>query len=293
LRLPDVLTRLAALLLAGACQSSPRASASRAPAEPHRAVPVAVASSTPAPAAITSAPPAPPPLRWPPRDPGRIQSDWCTDAVSALDESACFVLPDTPTQTLLIYLHGIVPPQKDSVQKSGYQGIVARASRRAGVAALMPRGRRGLAPKGTDGWWGWPTSLEQYRRWSAALVESIVRERRALEQATGITFTRTYVAGSSSGGWFAAALALYGGLEADGYGVMSGGASWGSDALERLPKKPVYIGYGTYDTVGAGARQLAKRLESAGWPVRIEAHPVGHGAQEIYLDEAFAFWASH
>ena len=38
--------------------------------------------------------------------------------------------------------------------------------------------------------------------------------------------------------------------------------------------------------------QIAAVLEAAHWPVRVAEHPVGHGAREVYLDEAFAFWAS-
>ena len=53
------------------------------------------------------------------------------------------------------------------------------------------------------------------------------------------------------------------------------------------------MGFGTGDTVGEKARALAEVLRAAGWPVRIAAHPVGHGAREIYLDEAFAFWREH
>jgi hypothetical protein len=51
---------------------------------------------------------------------------------------------------------------------------------------------------------------------------------------------------------------------------------------------PVYIGFGTHDAVGGAARSLGARLERAGFPVKVAAHPLPHGTAEIYLDEAFA-----
>ena len=56
------------------------------------------------------------------------------------------------------------------------------------------------------------------------------------------------------------------------------------------PIAPFYIGYGTRDTVGESARLLATRLREARWPVELAAHPLPHGAAEVYLDEAIAFW---
>ncbi|WP_437276810.1 hypothetical protein WME90_36990 [Sorangium sp. So ce375] len=54
-----------------------------------------------------------------------------------------------------------------------------------------------------------------------------------------------------------------------------------------------YIGFGAQDTVGGSARAPAGLLPGAGWPVRVAEHPFGHGAKEVYLDEAFAFWREH
>jgi hypothetical protein len=36
--------------------------------------------------------------------------------------------------------------------------------------------------------------------------------------------------------------------------------------------------------------QLVAALESSGWPLRVAVHPFPHGAREIYLDEAIAYW---
>jgi predicted esterase len=209
--------------------------------------------------------------------------------VTALDDDTCYVLPDAPPRELLLYLHGIVPPQATSTQKTNVQTVVANASRRAGVAALLPRGRRGLAPKGHDGWWGWPTTAAAYATLADELVAGFVEKRRKLEALTGRPFERLYVAGSSSGAYFVTALALNRAIAADGFGAMSGGA-FRETTSRSAPVVPFYVGYGTRDTVAESASRLAKRLREEGWPVELAAHPLPHGAAEVYLDEAIAFW---
>ena len=228
-------------------------------------------------------------LRWPPPPPAGAHGDFCMPVVTALDDDTCYVLPDAPPRELLIYLHGIVPPQATSVQKTNVQTVVANASRRAGVAALLPRGRRGLAPKGHDGWWGWPTSPAAYAALASELVAGFVEKRRKLEALTGRPFEHLYVAGSSSGAYFAVALALNGGIAADGFGAMSGGA-YQKAASTSPTVVPFYVGYGTRDIVARSAQQLASRLRAEGWPVDLAAHPLPHGAAEVYLDEAIAFF---
>ena len=203
------------------------------------------------------------------------------------------MLPPAHTRTLLIYLHGIVPPERESAIKTNFETVVALASRRANVVAMLPRGKRGLAPRGHERWWGWPTTGSAYKAHAPALIQSITDKKSKLEAVLGVEFERVYVAGSSSGAYFAAALALYGGFTADGFGAMSGGAGWKTDELPRLQPKPFYVGYGKHDRVAGGARKLAELLRGAGWPVKVAEHPVGHGAKQIYLDEAFSFWREH
>lgn len=275
-----------------ACAERPQAESPSRP--PLSAKPVAVAPvAPPAPtrAQVTETTEAPP--AWPPSTPPAVETDWCTESVRALDATTCYFLPSKPTRTLLVYLHGVVPPEKTSAQKTHYQAVVARASERAGAAAVMPRGNQGLTPKGTEGWWGWPTSPGTYQRHGAELVLRIQKARRDFEQATGVRFERIYLAGSSSGAYFVATLAQRGDIEAHGFGAMSGGTRVLSPRVRELPPRPVYIGYGLYDTVGKAAKELAQVLEAAHWPVRVAEHRVGHGAKEIYLDEAFPFWAEH
>lgn len=253
-------------------------------AEPAPPATVAVAPSAPSPEAPTTG------ETWPPRPLARVETDWCIAGLESLDVTTCVVVPSSPTRTLLIYLHGIVPPGKDSPQKTNVETIVANASRRAGIVAMIPRGRKGLAPKGLSDWWGWPTGEASYRRYGTELATEISDKRARLETALGVRFDRVYLAGSSSGAYFVSMLALHGGLEVNGFGAMSGGARVLSPKLSELAPRPFYIGYGTYDTVGDGARALGKLLRASGWPVRVSEHRVGHGAKEVYLDEAFAFF---
>ena len=234
--------------------------------------------------------PTTPQVAWLHTSPPVAGSDWCIADVSSLDEDACYVLPDQPTHSLLIYLHGIVPPTKDSEQKTNVETVVAKSSRRANIAALLPRGEQGLGPRGRHDWWGWPTNQASYQAHAAAMVATIIAKRKKLESWVGLSFSRIYLAGSSSGAYFIARLALRGDLEADGYGAMSGGSVPDGIDFARLTPKPFYVGYGLYDPARRPAQALVAALRDAGWPVREAAHPVGHGAKEIYLDEAFAFF---
>jgi predicted esterase len=218
--------------------------------------------------------------------------------MTALDDDCCYVAPPGGSTTLLVYLHGIAPPTKDSVQKQTVEGAVSRAATRAGVAAIVPRGRRGIGPDGARDWWAWPTSPAAHAKLAKEIVARFVVLQRKLEERLGTKFERTYLAGSSNGAYFLSALALRGdcddlGFQVDGYGAMSGGAPGGRGAgsLAGRASRPVYVGFGTYDAeTKPGALALAAVFERARWPVRVAEHAFGHGAREVYLDEAFAFW---
>lgn len=283
------------VLVAGACRSESRAPVTDV-VPPQGAVttasaPLAAPSAAPSPAMGATSVPESEARPWPPAASGAT-SDFCIDGVSALDVASCYVLPDAPASELLVYLHGIVPPAKTSLQKTNFETVVSQASRRAGVAALMPRGRQGLAPKGHDGWWGWPTSVETYRTHASELIAEIAAKRQKLETLTGAPFTRVYLAGSSSGAYFVVALAVSGDFRADGFTAISGGALRPGHDFAKLRPTPFYVGYGTRDTVAESARALAAGLRGGGWPVVLAAHPLEHGAAEVYLDEAFAFFRS-
>ncbi|HET9960530.1 MAG TPA: hypothetical protein VFQ61_38935 [Polyangiaceae bacterium] len=234
-----------------------------------------------------------------------VSTDWCTAPVQVLDQDTCYVLPEdeqgvvqpgttskrAQVRELLIYLHGVVPPGRVSPQKTHFQEVVANAARRARIAALIPRGKRGLAPKGFAGWWGWPTSAEAYKREGAQLAAAFEAKQRMLESITGQPFERRYLGGSSAGAYFVTLLMADGAFPAQGYMALAGGAIPPGRNLRADPAS-VYVGYGKFDPVGSSSRALADFLSRAGWPVRVAVHPVPHGASEVYLDEAFAFFRS-
>jgi predicted esterase len=210
--------------------------------------------------------------------------------MTPLDEETCYVFPEVRTDELLLYLHGTIPPGKTSVQKTNLGTVLANVARQNQVAVLLPRGRRGLAAKAQKDWWGWPTSEAQYARWTPELVSSFAEKRSKLEALAETRFARFYLAGSSAGAYFAAALALKGELEADAVAAISGGAWVERNQVAKLAPTPFYVGYGRRDTVASRADALGARLLAAGWPVKVAIHPLPHGAREVYLDEALAFF---
>ena len=229
------------------------------------------------------------------------RSDWCAEGVEALDAETCFVLPALAAgkpRRLLLYLHGVVPPRPTSPQKENLMRTVKRACERAGAAALIPRGLLGVGPRSAPGYWAWPTGAKGYPEHMPSLVARFADAKLRLEARAGAPFERVYVAGSSNGAYFVSALALRGDLHAkgfpvDGFGAMSGGSSGGRTpaALEGKRAVPFYVGFGSHDPDSkALGVALGRLLAAAKWPVKVSEHPLGHGAREVYLDEAFALW---
>lgn len=224
-----------------------------------------------------------------------VKTDWCTAGLVGLDEETCYLPPrsrDARPKRLLVYLHGIIPPKHvGAVQKENVMSVVKNAAERAGAAAIVPRGIQGVGPIGSKDWWAWPTSPEAHAQHGAALVARITGAKNKLEDALGAPFAKTYLAGSSNGAYFAVNIALRGEIDVDGLGAMSGGAP---TAITRNKPLAVYVGYGKYDEPSKnGGRALAKAAEALrdqGWKTKVAEHPFPHGAREVYVDEAFAFW---
>ncbi len=292
------------ILLASACRAPPDAPPIPPPASPSPASVTSASTATATdPAPSTRAAPEPSegaPLRE------KVASDWCIDGLETLDADTCYFLPPAhPHTALLIYLHGIVPPLARSPQKETVESTVRNAAARAGYAAMIPRGRRGIGPGTSKDWYAWPTTAADYAKYAQALVISWKEKRDALAAIAGAPFARTYLAGSSNGAYFLTALAFHsaargadrqatlgGVLGVDGFGAMSGGsaAGWTPAQLGVAAKSPFYVGYGAYDETNTGPKALGALLVATGWPHQIAVHPVAHGAKEVYLDEAFAFW---
>jgi predicted esterase len=287
---------LAALLLAGCVRAEP---ALVAVGEAGQGRPASLPEVEPT---LPPAPPAAPPRAaprtpWPPAPPG-VKTAFCLEGVlDALTDDACYFLPERPSRDLLIYLPGLMPPNADSPENRMVETVVANAARRAGIAALVPRGitRAELsAPErdamGMGHYFSWPTGDTGYSKHARRLVERILARKKELEAFAGAPFERVFLGGSSAGGYFVSHLALRGDFPADGYAVISGGSGRPAPRLADLPKRPLYVGYGDGDIVGPKAEQVAVQARRAGWPVRVSMHHTGHGSREFYLDEAFALF---
>jgi predicted esterase len=214
-----------------------------------------------------------------------------------LDEETCYVLPapDAPSaRSLVIYLPGIVPPVTPNPQLENVDRIVHDVALARGFTALIPRGRRGIGPPHAKDYYAWPTNAADYAAYAPTMITHWLDAKQTLERALGRPFEHLYVAGSSSGAWFVVALAFRGALPADGWAAISGGSpgTWTSRDLATRTPKPFYVGFGESDpSAAAGARALVAVLRAAKWPVEAQAHPFGHGARAVYLEEAFATWA--
>jgi hypothetical protein len=222
----------------------------------------------------------------------KLDTEWCTEGFDALDESTCYLVPDGAKRTLLIYLHGVLAPTGGTQRV--VQGVVARAARKHGVVALMPRGRRGIGPAKTRDWYAWPTTADAYTRHTPMMIASWLaakspRSARIETKYAPFDEPARYV--RSNGAYFVSILALRGDFAADGFGAMSGGMR-GGRTKSALPaaRPPFYVGYGLQDDAKDDPMSLASFLADAGWRTMARAHPVGHGARDVYLDEAIPFW---
>jgi predicted esterase len=231
----------------------------------------------------------------PPRVLPNVATEWCLGQWRGLDDATCYLVPDLDAgvgedpDELLIYLSGIVPPGGVSEPKQHVERVLSNVVHRDKVVAMLPRGRIGLGPKDAKDWWAWPTSGADYAKYASAIIEEWNAERKKLEAALGHGFRRVYLAGSSSGAYFLALIAFAGGADFDGYAAASGGAP-GPGPSPQAVKKPFYVGYGLGDPTNDHPKALVDVLKAANWPMKVSAIQTGHGAREVYLDEALAFW---
>jgi predicted esterase len=217
---------------------------------------------------------------------------WCTEGLEAVDPETCVVVPKEirAPRTLLVYLHGTIAPTGGT--QSVVQQIVRANAEKRGYVALMPRGRRGIGPNKIQEWWAWPTSRDAHERYAKTMIAGWLEQRRALEARLGASFEKTFLAGSSNGAYFLAVLALKGEIDVDGFGAFSGGSPAGftEARVTTGARPPFYVGYGAYDDSKDMPIALGELLSRVGWPSEVRAQRIGHGANEVYLDEAMAFW---
>jgi predicted esterase len=228
--------------------------------------------------------------------PGSSEPRWCAPELEAVSGEVCHVAPsrrDRSPDTLVIFLHGVIEPGTE--WQWSQQRAIARAATANGFEALMPRGRRGIGPRGMEDWWTWPTGTRAQQAVENELIEEWLGARRLLEARRDAPFARVVVMGFSNGAYYGASLALRGRLTVDGYALFAGG---GAGYLERQAQRvrlrpPIYVGYGARDPVGKKDSQaLGATLRRLGWKHRVVGRPsVGHSMTDAQLREAMDFVA--
>jgi predicted esterase len=220
---------------------------------------------------------------------------WCAPDLETLAGDVCHVdvAPKDGRRTLVIFLHGVIQP--DSGWQWQQQRGIARAAKRLGFSAIMPRGRRGIGPPKMTDWWTWPTSHVAQEQVEAELIEEWGRARATLEARAGKPFDEVFVFGFSNGAYYATSLAVRGRSFADGYAAFAGGAGPKHirNAAKRAPaasRKPFFLAIAGKDkTTVRGAKQLAELLRSTRWPHKSESLPVGHAVADAHLKHALDF----
>ncbi|AUX46670.1 uncharacterized protein SOCE26_081770 [Sorangium cellulosum] len=289
-----IVLSLAALLAAGAPASARGGEVNPdAPAPPSSALKDAPAPApsapkdTPVPQSAPKDTPAPAPS-------APAAARWCAPELESLPGEACAFLPARQApgpRVLVIFLHGVVQP--DSGWQWAQQRGAARAGARHGVAVLMPRGRRGIGPKGMEDFWCWPTATAAQQAHEDVLLAEWEAARAALEQRAGGRFERVLVFGFSNGAYYATSLAMRGRLPVDGYAAFAGGS--GARYLERAGAQarrrvPLFVGWGGKDPAHRDQVALAKMLRRLKWPSKALGKPrAGHAMTDDQVDQALRF----
>lgn len=226
----------------------------------------------------------------------RAGQRWCAPELDALGDHTCFFSPKSqaqkPVRVLVVFLHGLVG--ENSSWQWEQQRLMVRAAEAHGFSALMPRGRLGIGPGRDPAVRAWPNSKQAQQAVEAEVLAELTDTRRAVEQQRG-RFDKVLVFGFSNGAYYAAALALRGKLEVDGYGVFAGGSGNKYDALlaASAPRRvPIFVGYGIRDPDHPRQKQLVALLRKQGWKHSAKAANVGHTVTDDQIRTALAFLLS-
>ncbi|MGK4004438.1 hypothetical protein WMF31_17515 [Sorangium sp. So ce1036] len=222
-----------------------------------------------------------------------VETDWCSEGWSGLDDHTCFHVPETAARgaPILHVLHGIMAP--DALPVS-LQAIAAEAAAALGAVAVFPRGRQGLCTfsPSVASYFCWPTRREIVDAEAPALLDEWTRAEARIAQVLGDSFSRRYVMGFSNGGYFASYIALEGLLHVDGAGLVGAGRMVIEEHLFSQERPPIYIAVGERELAStiASAENLADLLTQHGWEHELVVHP-GRG-HEIHADDFTRAWAT-
>jgi predicted esterase len=167
---------------------------------------------------------------------------------------------------------------------------IGRVAKELHFDAIVPQAPR-VGPNGAGGF-AWPGLVKSDNEDEQALVDGWLAAKQKLEEKNGYAFDEVYVAGFSSGAYFAAQLALHAKLAIDGYIVMAGGApAEPSPEATGSKRVPVFVGVCARDHASApAARELGAVLRVRGWPVRVDEQQFGHGVSDIHVARALAWF---
>jgi predicted esterase len=220
------------------------------------------------------------------------QPAWCAEEMDPLGDDVCHV-PGTPApdgkRTLVIFLHGVIA--KNTMWQWLQERGIGRVAKELHFDAIVPQAPR-VGPNGAGGF-AWPgLGKRADGEDEQALVDGWLAAKQRLEEKNGHPFDEVYVAGFSSGAYFATQLALHAKLAIDGYIVMAGGAPSAPSAEAVGTKRvPLFVGVCANDKASApAARELGRLLRGNGWPVRVDEQPFGHGVSDLHVAHALAWF---
>lgn len=222
------------------------------------------------------------------------ETPWCAPELQKFPGEVCAYVPESTKapKILVIYLHGLV--KANTEWQWTQERSVVRNAKRMGFAALMPRGRMGIAPKKWPDYWSWPTSASA----QAAVEEELISEWRSaqqkLEEQLGAPFQSVYVLGFSNGAYYGSSLALRGRFPVDGYGIFAGGghSSLKTPGEANRNRTPIYVGFGLKDREATrDSSELATLLRALHWPHHaMGRRGVGHAMTDSQVEAAFQFF---
>ncbi|MBK9264562.1 MAG: hypothetical protein IPM54_32850 [Polyangiaceae bacterium] len=224
----------------------------------------------------------------------KAERRWCAPELLTLPNEVCAFIPDQPSagpRTLIIHLHGVIQP--DTTSQWNQQRMAAKAGAAYGFTVIMPRGRKGIGPTGTEHWWAWPTNMDTRAKFEKALIAEWMTAKGALEQKFGAPFERTYVFGFSNGAYYATSLAMRGRIDVNGYALFAGGSGAPYHEYEGKKTKnrvPIAVAWGARDPSHDKQEELVKLLQRMRWPSISLGHAyTGHTMTDIQVAEAVGY----
>jgi predicted esterase len=197
---------------------------------------------------------------------------YCASELTELADGLCVFdggTPDDGRKTLVVYLHGAL---KD-VPGAAYlqQRAMVFHAKREHFTVLFA-----AAPE-SGGFRAWPRSPEAQAAQEEQVVVGLSIARKSIERQLGRPFDETFVAGFSSGAYYAGSLALRGVLPVDGYLIFAGGNREPTPIDDASRRAPVFVGVSAADPGTAnGTRTLGGQLADLDWPSRTEEQNAGH-----------------